>query len=363
MLRVMAPKMIDKSRGKLTVAQIAEVAGVSVATVSRVINQSAEVSEPATAAVRAAIEKMNYTPRTRARRGSPRLQYGRVGFVTFGYDGETWRDLPVLLDTMAGASQQARELGLSFQVEALNNEQFDSHVLRDRTVDGAILLAAEFMTEEHLARLAPAVPLVQVMGWPNGPRPFDLIAFSNMEVGAIAFRYLEEKGCRSLAFLTSYANRTFTRWRAYAFADAAAAGGYQIQHFATEHNATYARLFGDRVTWEASPEKLVDVLLKEMPSPLGIFVPTDHEAVLFCRQLARCGMQVGRDVFVCSCDNEKVRLSALEFPPATIDVRAFDIGRMAVRRLIARLQNPSDPASVIELQPSLVLPKAATEPR
>jgi DNA-binding LacI/PurR family transcriptional regulator len=343
------------TQGRMTVAKIAEVAGVSVATVSRVINNSAGVSETAAAAVQSAMEQLNYTPRARSRRPSS-LRHGRIGFVTIGYNGEYWREMPVLLETMAGASHEANEQGISFQVEALRDRQYESNVLQGGAVDGAILLISLTTTDEDMRRLAPTVPLVQVMGWPNRLLPIDMVAFSNTEVGALAFRYLNEKRCGSYAFLTWHPDRSFTRSRAYAYSDSAGTAGYKIHHFAEGANETYSRIFGDRVAWSDDREKLVARLLETMTPPIGVFLPTDWEAVVFCTILARRGVQVGRDIMVCSCDNERVRLSALEYPPATIDVHAFDVGRMAAKRLIARIQNLDDPPLLIELQPTLVVP-------
>lgn len=347
--------VVDTSRTRLTAARIAEAAGVSVATVSRVINGRSGVSESAAAAVNAAIGQLNYTPKTRARRATP-LRHGRIGFVTIGYHGEGWRELPVLMDTLAGATREAGNHDLSFQVEGLREGQTQSLVLNDRAVDGAILLAAHMISDEQIRAFATTVPIVRVMGWPRGPQPFDLIAFSNVEVGSIAFRYLSQEGCRNFAFLTDQPGRDFTRARVYAFADAAGAGGFPIRHFVAGHDETYDRIFGGRITWETDRQKLLDMLLESMDSPIGIFIPTDWEAVTFCQLLARRGLRVGRDIHVCSCDNEKFRLSALEFPPATIDVRAFDVGRLAVKRLLTRIEDPTSPPLIMDLQPTLVRP-------
>jgi DNA-binding LacI/PurR family transcriptional regulator len=67
----------------------------------------------------------------------------------------------------------------------------------------------------------------------------------------------------------------------------------------------------------------------------------------------RAGIVVGRDLTIISCDNERVRLSALSPRPHSIDLRSEEIGRTAVRTLLSRITNPNMPRANVLIHPSL----------
>ena len=72
------------------------------------------------------------------------------------------------------------------------------------------------------------------------------------------------------------------------------------------------------------------------------------------RILARCKIQVGKDISPISCNNELPLLAGLYPEVTTIDVCAEQIGRQAVEQMIWRLDHPESPPVSVSLQPRLV---------
>jgi LacI family transcriptional regulator len=114
--------------------------------------------------------------------------------------------------------------------------------------------------------------------------------------------------------------------------------------------------YGREVVAAETLDKLVDRLVSAKPRPNGLFVPTDLLTTRVYPLLYERGIRPGRDITIISCDNEEVRLSALNPRPTSIDIRPEDIGRRAVRRLLMRLENADEPPSRIQVAPKLVLP-------
>lgn len=345
------------SSGASTVTEIARLAGVSVATVSRVMNDPSIVRAETAAAVRAAMEQVNYRPRGRGRARGGSSESTHLAFVTLGYPGEHWRSLPVLVDALAGANREASERGHSLRVEALPENVTDSPLLRDRSLSGALVMMAHHIQAQRLLDLAaPGLPIVRVMGIAQEAQPFDHVTFDNHLIGRVAFDYLAAGGCERFAFVTDQPARAFTRRRALAFVDAAAAAGKSVRHGLITDDAVFRLAVGSDLLLNPDPVALLRELLAAGTGTLGLFVPTDWEAVTFCKAIGSLGLTLGRDLLLISCDNEQTRLAALGQRPATIDIHPGEIGRLGVRRLLDRVARPDEPPTVVQIAPRLVLP-------
>ena len=387
----------------MTVMEIAKLAGVSVATVSRVINNS-DLVRPATAAqVHRAVEKVGAN-QSLIRRGSRQGAGGRrakhcsIAIVTVAQSHAAWFALPVMAAVIAGITREAKDHALTVQIEDAWTAGELAGAISSRRIHGALVFVPAGMPPARPMELSGALPIVRVMGdsllWPG----IDHIGADNEAAGALAAEYLLDRGCDRLAVMSHSANWEFVRRRAHGFDSYAYRRGISPapKMFFLSENGAEADYLGQRVTAAPTAEALVDALLmKEIfetplslgerdrvrgpgngmaldvprrphPHPLpegkrvsprlGLFVPRDEETVQIYRLLQSRGIIPGRDLEIVSCDHEDVRLSALDPKPASIELNTQEIGRRAIQRLMSRMKHPGEPEVRMQVAPKLELP-------
>jgi DNA-binding LacI/PurR family transcriptional regulator len=353
----------------VTVHQIAKLANVSAATVSRVLN-SPETVRPETAeAVRRVIQQNgNGANALLVRRGPrqglrPRRNHvsHTIAIVSIGQAAEPWFQKPVLANVIAGITREAKERGLVVQIEEAETAGQAGALLRSRGVGGVLTFLSAWSDPDSLQALNRHVPVVRVMGEASASG-VDHVCPDNLAVGGIAFDYLMAAGCRNVAFLTANPGWDLIFTRAYGFVSHALRCGAAEAPtaFVVTNKPTERELYGVRTVTRATLEDLVDAFIQTTPRPAGLFVPRDEETVAVYRLLAARGMRVGRDVTVISCDNEDMRLSALDPRPASIELGTVEIGRLAVRRLLSRMRRPHEPAVKIQSSPRLAAANSAS---
>ena len=153
---------------------------------------------------------------------------------------------------------------------------------------------------------------------------------------------------RNIAFLNPDREFTIFQQRLGAFIAQASAAGVMPQIFDSA---------GTR-DLDAEGERLVEQWFNASPRPTGVFVPVDRVTLYVHRHMERRGINIGKDVEIVSCDNERELLSLMRPAPASIDLNRQTIARLAVERLLWRMKNGvSSPRVVITVTPTLVTPQ------
>ena len=347
----------------MTVHQIAKLANVSAATVSRVLNNPETVKPETAEAVRRVIQQHESSasqtlirrgPRQGLRTKKPQVSH-TIAIVSIGQAAEPWFQKPVLANVIAGITREAKERGLVLQIEEAETAEQAGTLLRSRGVGGVLTFLSAWSDPDTLQALNRHVPVVRVMGEASA-MGVDHVCPDNLAVGGVAFDYLMAAGCRNVAFLTANPSWDLIYTRAYGFQTHALRCGATESPtaFIVTNKNTERELYGVRTVTRATLEELVDAFVAANPRPAGLFVPRDEETVAVYRLLAARGVRPGRDVTVVSCDNEDMRLSALDPRPASIELGTVDIGRLAVRRLLSRMRRQHEPAVKIQSSPRLV---------
>ncbi len=355
----------------MSIAQVAIHAGVSTATVSRVLNNFPGVEAETARQVRASVEALHYIPPKlkRARfsvsgRVRPvRRRTKSIAILTIGQTRD-WLQLPVMAATVVGISRGASEYGFRLMLDEVLDLAKPSDALVLHKVDGAVVfvssgLAAQPSSGKALAAIARHLPVVWVMGEALEASGVDHIAPDNQAIGALALDHLKSLGCRSVGFLTMNPQWQVMRTRAHAFAVAAHENGLPVSSYVLSADPDEAEIFGPRCTADGDLGELVDRLLAANPRPEGLFIGNDAATVQVYPLLHRGGVIPGRDIQIISCDHESIRLSALHPRPASIDVGAEECGWRAVARLMSRLRKLDERPVRIGVAPRLVLARGA----
>jgi LacI family transcriptional regulator, galactose operon repressor len=302
-----------------TIRDVARRAGVSTATVSRVISGADPATPQTRARVLAAIEILGYRPSAVAR--SLKLRTTRTlgllvtdlqnpyypEIVRAVEDAALERNLAVLLCN--GADDPARE-----------ESYLD--VLVDRRVDG-IIIASSGLQERKAAWLARrrSVPVVLV-NWEAPEMKLPAILGDNRQGGSLACDHLLSLGHRRIGHLTAPARNAAAAERLEGIREALELAG--------QDPGSLVVVAGDGHV--SGGDIAVRELLERMPGVTGIVCYNDLTAIGAIRALRSQGLHVPGDMSVVGYDD--IALSAWVDPPiTTITQPTAEMGRWAVRRL------------------------------
>lgn len=334
----------------MSIVEVAKLAGVSHATVSRVINNRPGVSPESVRLVRKAMQNIGFTPSGRGRPVNTQPRVGTIALLMIG------ADLTLMLAPVAGAVLHAvedalGELGFNLILGKLNDSGRLPPSVANGRVDGLLLYGYPPPRKHHM-RLAK-FPCVWLLS-PRSPRGYwgDRIEPDNEAIGRMAADYLVARGHQHVAMLNLSPDHEGYKVRTHAFIDTAKSLSGK-PHVVVDGRIEQGMPFVAEYDKQAVKELIARYRAIE-PRPTGLFVPRDELTVMIYHELRAQGVEPGRDVEVISCNNTPV-LSGLDPRPATIDLRPELIGRQAVEQLLWRIQKPHDPVSVVSaVEPRLV---------
>jgi DNA-binding LacI/PurR family transcriptional regulator len=314
----------------VSLKDVASRAGVSIKTVSNVVNNYPHVTPQMRAKVQQAIDELGYRPNLTARH----LRKGRTGIIAlavpeFGnpyfaelagavVDAAARHDYTVLVDHTAGVREK----------ELLVSQGFRAHV-----IDGLILSPIHLETEDLTARTDSA-PLV-LLGEREYEAPYDHIAIDNVAAAREAVRHLIGLGHRRIAFLGSRTGRERqpAHLRLRGWREEHAAAGLEADDALVVVTDGYGREDG---------ASAMAALLDRGERPDAVFAYNDLIAVGAMRTLTERGLSVPGDVAVVGFDDiEEGRYGATTLTTISPDKEA--IARLAVDSLIERLAGGTAP--------------------
>ena len=327
----MAVRGRARPAGKVTLERVAAEAGVSAASVSRILNGTAVVSADKRAAVDEAIARLGFVPNPVARG----LAGGRtlsVGVVTQAIDSPFYGGaLRGIEDTLSAAGYSP--LFVSGQWSA-SHEARCIEALRSRRVDGLIVLTGR-LSDAALATAARDLPVV-VTG--RSLRAPGLLAldFDNFEGAQIATRHLLSLGHRRIAFVSGDLKHPDGKERLRGYRAALEAAGVDyLPQLVLPGNFTEA-------SGLAAAQRLID----SGEAFTALFASNDQMAYGAGLALHRRGLRVPDDVSLVGFDD--LASSVYAIPPlTTVHHPVYELGQLAAQAMLQLLAGEA---------PTLVLP-------
>ena len=334
---------------KIPISKIAAEAGVSLATVSRVLNRRPGVSPELEEAVQSAIRRNGGDPIEQCRPASDvrKLRYGTVALLLLAEDCFLTYS-SVAQKSFHGVICAAKKNHLACVYSIVSSCDELPPVVRQRKVDGLIL--AGQTPDPALVEALAGFPACWITSHSeNG----DSALAGNDRIARLALEYLTGRGHRRLAYVNALPEITAIRTRGEYFQFFAGKAGIQTDFLiASRAGIDLSAPEPDLEALERSLEALIAPCLTGSNRPTGLFVPMDFQTALLYRILPRFGLQPGRDLEIVSCDGEFTALAGLSPRPATIEIPGEAIGRQAVEQLLLRLtgseRNPHRIDIVIE---------------
>lgn len=317
-----SPKITStKDRIPVTLEMVAQLAGVSPSTVSRILNGTAVVSELKKKAVDGAIAKLGFVPNPMARG----LAGGRtlsIGVVTQAIDS------PFYGTALRGIEDELDQAGYSpLFVSGHWNATTEARcidVLRSRRVDGIIVLTGR-LSNAALKACANALPIVVTGRELKAPGLFAL-NFDNFEGGRLATEHLLTLGHQKIAFISGPPGHPDATERLRGYRAALAAHGVAFNE----------KLVIPGEYTEASGLLAVERLALGCQAFSAVFAANDQMAFGAALGLQRQGMRVPEDVSLVGFDD--LPTAQYAHPPlSSIHQSAYELGRLASAAMLQLL--------------------------
>ncbi|MGW5355409.1 LacI family DNA-binding transcriptional regulator [Streptomyces sp. NPDC004031] len=327
------------SGGPPTVETIAERAGVSIASVSRVLNGHG--ARPSTVRrVEQAAAELGYVANGVARS----LKGGRTRQLTFAMPDV---GNPAYVSMVRQIQAVARPLGyrlLLHSTDAVAEDELDVvRSLADRTSDGLILCPIR-VTDAHLEVLAAAARPVVVIGSLPDPAAVDSVRADSVLGAVLAVRHLLEGGRRRIGFVSGPADTVPGRNRRTGYETALREAG-----LAPDPALTVTAEFGIEAGARAAHR-----LLDARPRPDGVLCANDQLALGTAHAAHDRGLCIPDDLAVAGMDDSE--LARAGRPALTsVDLGSAERGRLAAQMLVDRLEGGRHPVRCPTVPPRLVV--------
>ncbi|KAB8180060.1 LacI family DNA-binding transcriptional regulator [Microbispora catharanthi] len=345
---------LPHTSGAPTLEDVARVAGVSRATVSRVINGIRNVAPDIQEAVHRAIATTGYVP-NRAARSLVTRRTGAVALVVSGagdakggepFESRVFAD-PFFGRVASGVVGYLRPRGIHPVLMLADSAQTRDDVvsfLRQGSADGALVVSTH--GEDPLPKLLVDAGLPAVL-WarPARPIPISYVDLAHRAGAALAADHLVARGCRRVATISGPFDVPAAQDRLSGFQEAMAGHGHPY----------VPAVEGDFMP--ASGEAGMHRLLKEHPDIDGVFVANDLMAQGALLALRDLGRRVPEDVAVIGFDDS----AAVTCRPPLTTVRQpmEDMAAEMARLLLAHAADPDFQVTSVIVQPTLVVRESA----
>lgn len=316
-----------------TVREIAEAAGVSPATVSRVINGSGGVAPEKRARILTELERLGAPQRSR----STRRRGETIGMLLLpGSEG----DPRVIVNKLAALVERLpHRWNLQLLPAGILPLELESRHLHGELA--GLILAGHGGGSPELAEVLTRIPHV----WLNSHQLREgghSVLMGNEFAGRIAARYLLDSGCRNpLVLAAPSINPGF----------ASRIEGFRFEFFARETECRRLDLHPPREFELCTPAELEQLLLaafvERVPFPDGIFSPEERLTALLHRAL--CRLRPACWPRIISCNYTPEYLAGLYPRPASIDLGARMLAELALEELRRRISGAAERADNVAI--------------
>ncbi|WP_026377720.1 MULTISPECIES: LacI family DNA-binding transcriptional regulator [Aestuariimicrobium] len=322
-----------RGRREASLADVAQVAGVSAQTVSRVAMGKEQVRPETRERVIEAMRELGYRPNGAARA----LKYGRfrtIGVIMFTLATYgNMRTLGAISDEATRAGYSLTLISLEAATQASVSGAFAQ--LSEQAVDGVVLVVPADIARGRGVMIPPGLPVVVIDSSPDETHPF--VDHDQAQGARLATEHLLDLGHRTVWHVAGPTGSWSAKRRRESWADVLAERGCELLE----------PFVGD---WSADSGWAAGQRLAELPQVTAVFAANDQMALGLMRALHEAGRSVPAEISVVGFDDTPD--SGNYWPPLTTVHQHFElVGREALQALVGQ----------IEQQPVAELPLVATE--
>lgn len=311
----------NKPKQRATISDVAKLAGVSIATVSRVINETAPVASETVEKVRQAVTMLSYTPQPAARTlaghktDTVGLLLPEIGSAFFA---------PMLRGIEAGLQESSFGLLIYATTQDTDKSKRGSGALGEHNTDG-LLVFTNRLSDAEITRLHQrGFPLVLLHRTPPQGLDIPYVTFENKAGARRAVEHLiTVHGHRRIGFLAGPAGNEDSVWRELGYREALEAHNIPFDPALVMNGS-----FDDIIAQSAVRQWLYEGVEFD-----AIFAGDDEAAAGAIIALRRAGKRVPEDVAVIGFDD--VPFAAHQLPPLTTVRAPIELaGKVAAEQLV-----------------------------
>lgn len=329
----------------VTISDVAKLANVSTATVSRVLSNSGNVKKETTEKVLEAIQKLNYQPNVLARQ-LRKLETKTILVVVPDITNTFFSK--ILRGIERVAIENDYEVLLGDTGNDVERERGYLDILRQKKADGMILLTARL--ESHLLEeMAGEFPVVLACEYLEGST-IPTVSIDNISSARKATEYLINLGHRRIGFISGPLNVILSRDRLKGFRQAMEQHNIPMESFLVQE--------GD-FSFESGYNMMMKFLALDQP-PTAVFAANDEMAIGAIKAIKSKGLHVPDDISVVGFDDIKFA-SIYEPALTTISQPMFEIGKKAMELLIKLINKDQLERNQYILEDQLVIRETCKE--
>lgn len=328
---------------KTIMQDIAKLAGVSPGTVSNALNNRKGVGKETKERIIKIAEEKGYF------RNQKKNEDNAIRLIVFKKHGYVVSDTPFFSALIEGCERECRNNGYELLIshvrdDVSSKENIDT-IIRQKNVDGILLLATE-MNEEDLRffeNLSISIPIVIVDSY-HETKSSDYVCINNVSGAYSAVKYFVEKGHKKIGYLGSSRSIKNFEYRATGFDKA-------LNDLNIEQNQEYKFLL--EPTIDGAYNDMKKIIDEKVELPTALFAFNDIIALGAMKAMNEKGIKIPEDVSIIGFDD--ITFSALANPAlTTIKVQTVEMGKIAVNRLIDKINNQINLKLKIEVETELI---------
>jgi len=317
-------------RRKPTIRDVAKKAGLSLSTVSLVLNKKGYVSEPTKQKILGIIKELDYHPQASARGLASKLS-GNIGFILT--DEHFSQSEPFYTRIFLGSELEARKhnyyILLTTVGKTVKETEAMPRFLFDNNVDGIIIAGKigiswiDYITKKHIPLL-----LIDFVA----PR-ISSITMDNKAGAELVMQHFLQGGHTKIGFIGGDIKHPSVQERYVVYRNMLLDAGVLP-------NDQWENIDRENTTAVDGYEAAKRIFSDNENKPTAIFAANDVMAIGCMRYLTEKGLNVPKDVAIVGFDNIEAGLH-VDPPLTTVNVHREEMGSLAVRRMLEMIKDKS----------------------
>jgi len=330
-----------------SIKDVAKRAGVSISTVSNVINGTKHVSDKLKQKILDAINELNYEvdPVARSLKSKKTMT---IGVIITSINRIFFPQ--VLRGIQDEASRNGYNITFYNTDDSFEKERHYIQMLENNWVDGIIVDSVAdsenkdyFLSLLNLGSSKKRIPVISLERRIDG---FGIgsVAVNNHFGGRIATQHLIEQGCKKIVHITGPSGSCMAQERL---------SGYKEELLKNRLNVDNARICEGDFSPPSGYQAMKQLLISGIEVD-GVFAANDQMAIGAIKAIKEHGYRIPEDIKVVGFDNSFIA-SIVEPSLTTVNVPKYKLGAMAVQLLLKRINGDSDDLDFVELPINLIV--------
>ena len=316
------------------IKDVARLAGVSVATVSRYLNQKGYLSDKSKKKIEIAIGELNYKPNLIARSLSTK-QDSSIGLLLPDITNPFFPELARAIEDVSMA--KGYSIILCNTDDSVEKEINYLQLLKQKYVAGLIITMNHLPNSVYMDLDIPIVGLDRVENL-----PFPIITTDNELGGEMAAKHLIDRGSKNILVLSGPTAEESVARRVNGF-----------RQYSEQYEHVTLSLQASHFNYKKSYVDIID-FLKKNPTIDGIFACSDTDGIAAIKAATALGYAIPEDIQIMGFDG--VSIGELTSPSLTsVAQNIYLLGSLAAEQLIAQIEGQEVAKELIKISPELII--------